>query len=108
MYAAYARRVPVAGVVSISGPMAPEDALHWVRRDERQPPLQMITGEKDLEHVVKSTPGMVDALAGAGVSVAWSTVPGGTHFYSSSSITAEGRSVLDTVTAALKRWTCLP
>lgn len=107
VYAAYARRVPVAGVVSISGPMAPEDAAHWARRGERHPPLLMVTGEKDLEHVVKSTPAMVDTLAGAGVAAEWCRVPGATHFYASSSVASDGRSVLDTITAALQRWGCV-
>lgn len=107
VYAAFARQVPVAGVVSISGPMAPEDAAHWTQRGERRPPLLMVTGEKDLEHVLKTTPAMIDTLAGAGVATEWCKVPAATHFYSASSVAADGRTVLATVTAALQRWGCL-
>jgi len=107
VYAAYARHVPVAGVVSISGPMAPEDAAHWARRGDKLPPLLAVTGEKDLDHVVKATPPMLDALASAGVVAEWCKVPAATHFYPASSVAADGRTVLETITAALKRWGCL-
>lgn len=107
VYAAYAKRVPVAGVVSISGPMAPEDALHWTRGGGPNPPLLMVTGEKDLEHVVASTPAMLDTLATAGVATEWCKVPAATHFYPSSSVASDGRTLLDTFTTALQRWGCL-
>lgn len=106
VYAAYAKRVPVAGIVSISGPMAPEDVAHWARKGETQPPLLMVTGEKDLEHVVKQTPAMIEALGMAGAATEWCTVPGGTHFYPASSVTADGRSVFGAIDAALRRWGC--
>jgi acetyl esterase/lipase len=104
VYTAYAKRVPVAGVVSISGPMAPEDAAHWVKRGAKHPPLLKVTGEKDLEHVVKSTPAMLETLGNAGVACEWCQVPAGTHFYAASATAADGRTVRDTITAALKRW----
>ena len=107
VYAAYARKVPLAGVISISGPMAPDDASYWAKPGQKHPPLLMVTGEKDLEHVVKSTPPMIEALGHAGVAAEWCQVPAATHFYPSSSVASDGRTVLDTMTAALQRWGCL-
>lgn len=106
LYAAYAKAVPVAATVSISGPMAPEDVAHWVKPGGRKPPLLMVTGEKDLEHVMAQTPAMLDTLASAGVDTEWCQVPARTHFYPSSSVAADGRTVLETIDAALTRWGC--
>lgn len=106
LYAAYAKGVPVAAAVSISGPMEPEDVVHWVTTGGRKPPLLMVTGEKDLPHVVSQTPVMIENFAAAGVDTEWCRVPGATHFYPSSSVAADGRTVLDTIDAALARWGC--
>jgi predicted esterase len=52
-YAAYGKRVGVAGVFSISGPLMPVDAAASLARgnDLPLPPLLMISGERDLDYV---------------------------------------------------------
>ena len=75
---------------------------------DRDWPLHGVAASRQVEQQALAGVEAHALMRRAGVAVAWGTVPGGTHFYSSASITADGRSVLDTVTAALKRWNCLP
>ncbi len=53
MYAAYGRRIGVAGVVSLSGPLVPADAKAYLARGGDLPPLLMISGKNDLDYVCK-------------------------------------------------------
>ncbi|MDX2201403.1 MAG: alpha/beta hydrolase [Hyphomicrobiaceae bacterium] len=108
MYAAYARGVPVAGVVSISGPMMAQDAAHYATAGGALPPLLYFSGQSDLEQVLSATPGMVQALQQAGADVTWARIPGATHFYPAEARTESGSTVLEEIVEALRRWQCLP
>lgn len=108
MYAAYAKRVPVAGVISISGPMMAEDAAHYVTAGTTHPPLLYFSGSKDLEQVLAATPGMVQAFEAAEVAITAVRIPEATHFYPAQTQTESGRTVLEEMTRALGAWGCLP
>ncbi len=104
MYSAYAKRVPVAGVISISGPMMGEDAAHYVRAGQGLPPLLYTSGEKDLPQVLEATPGMVRAFEAAGAEIRWVRLPGATHFYPAETRSDAGSTVMEEMVAALQRW----
>lgn len=108
MYSAYAKRVPVAGVISISGPLTAEDAAHYVTKGADMPPLLYFSGEKDLEQVLQATPGMVQAFENAGADITWARIPAATHFYPAEIRTEGGRTVFEEIERALARWRCLP
>lgn len=108
MYSAYAKRVPVAGVISISGPLMAEDAAHYVRAGDAGPPLLYVSGEKDLEQVLQATSGMVRAFDAADADITWAQVPNATHFYPEEIRTLSGRTVFEEMRGALQKWRCLP
>lgn len=104
MYAAYAKRVPVAGVVSISGPMEVDDAERYVRGGSNGPPLLLITGESDLDYVRRLAPQLVEHFLDAGVPMIWRHIPGATHFYSAEAKTDRGKTVFATIQETLGSW----
>lgn len=108
MYSAYAKRVPVAGVISISGPLMTEDAAHYVKKGANLPPLLYFSGEKDLEQVLQATPGTVQAFEAAGSDFTWARMPNATHFYPAEAHTDGGRTVFEEMMRALKAWRCWP
>jgi len=105
-YAAYGKRVGVAGVVSISGPLMPADAAAYLAGGQEGPlpPLLMISGERDLDYVCAFVPEVERQFRLAGCQVEWARVPGGTHFYSSDSQTSDGRTVFEAVRASIAKW----
>lgn len=104
-YAAYGKRIGVAGVVSISAPLMPADAAAYLAGGhERLPPLLMISGERDLDYVCAFVPEVERQFRLAGRDVEWARVPGGTHFYPSDSRTGDGRTVFEVIRASITRW----
>lgn len=108
MYTAYAKRVPVAGVISISGPMMADDAARYVRAGATYPPLLYFSGGRDLEQVLATTPGMISAFEEAGARINARRIADATHFYPSHTRTDGGGTVLEEMTRALSAWGCLP
>ena len=103
-YAAYGKRVGVAGVVSISAPLLPADAAAYLAGGhERLPPLLMISGERDLDYVCAFVPEVERLFRAAGRQVEWVRVPGGNHFYSSDSQTSDGRTVFEAIRTSITR-----
>jgi acetyl esterase/lipase len=108
-YAAYGKRVGVAGVVSISAPLMPADAAAYLAcGHERLPPLLMISGEHDLDYVCAFVPEVERQFLTAGRQVEWARVPGGTHFYPSDSRTGDGRTVFEVIRASIATWVGQP
>jgi acetyl esterase/lipase len=104
-YAAYGKRVGVAGVVSISAPLLPADAAAYLAGGhERLPPLLMISGERDLDYVCAFVPEVERQFLAAGRQVEWAQVPGGTHFYPSDSRTGDGRTVFEVIRGNITKW----
>jgi acetyl esterase/lipase len=104
-YAAYGKRVGVAGVFSISGPLIPADAMAYLARGHDLPPLLMISGECDLDYVCTFTPEVERQFRAAGRDVEWAQVPGADHFYSSESLTKDGRTVFEVIRDSIMAWT---
>jgi len=107
-YAAYGKRVGVAGVISISAPLVPLDAAAYLARGHELPPLLMISGESDLDYVCAFVPEVERQFRLAGQQVEWASVPGGTHFYASDSQTRDGRTVFEVICASITKWVGQP
>lgn len=109
-YAAYGKRVGVAGVISISAPLVPADAAAYLASagERPLPPLLMISGERDLDYVCAFVPEVERQFRLAGRQVEWAQVPSGTHFYASDSRTSDGRTVFDVIRASITRWVGQP
>jgi acetyl esterase/lipase len=105
-YAAYGKRIDVAGVFSISGPLMPADATAYLARwhDLPLPPLLMISGERDLDYVCTFVPEVERHFRAAGRQVERAQVPGATHFYSSESQTRDGRTVFEVIRDSITVW----
>ena len=105
-YAAYGKRIGVAGVFSISGPLMPADATAYLTRarDLPLPPLLMISGERDLDYVCTFVPEVERQFRAAGRQVSWAQVPGAAHFYSSESQTRDGRTVFQVIRDSITAW----
>jgi acetyl esterase/lipase len=109
-YAAYGKRIGVAGVFSISGPLMPADATAYLARghDLPLPPLLMISGERDLDYVCTFVPEVERQFRAAGRQVERAQVPGATHFYSSESQTRDGRTVFEVIRDSITVWVGQP
>lgn len=109
-YVAYGKGVEVAGVFSISGPLMPVDAKAYLaaRKDLPLPPLLMISGEHDLDHITAFTPQVERQFRIAARAVEWAQVPGANHFYSSESPTGDGRTVFEVIRDSVASWFGLP
>ncbi len=108
MYAAYGKRVEVAAVVSLSGPLVPADADVYLAKGGVMPPLTLVSGERDLDYVVEFVPQIAAKFRTAGRPVEHVLVPGGTHFYAAEARTDDGRTVIEVVRDALARVAQLP
>jgi acetyl esterase/lipase len=106
IYAAYGKRIGVAGVISISGALMPADATAYLARahDLPLPPLLMISGERDLDYVCAFAPDVERKFRAAGRHVEWAQVPGANHFYSCESQTRDGRTVFEVIRDSLTTW----
>lgn len=106
MYVAYGKRLPLKGVISLSGPLTPPDAVAYLERDKGQalPPLLMLSGTADLDYVCDFMPKLYEAFRQAGRSVEWDEVGARGHFYTAGDMTGGGRPVVTVMAAALSRW----
>jgi predicted esterase len=103
-YAAYGKRVGVAGVFSISAPLVPVDAKAYLTRRDHLPPLLMISGERDLDYVCTFVPDIEQQFRAAGQQVEWAQVPGATRFYSAESRIRDGRTVFEVIGDSVNSW----
>lgn len=104
MYAAYGKRIGVAGVVSLSGPLVPADTKAYLARGGDLPPLLLISGENDLDYVCAFTPDLERQFRSAGRPVHWVKLAGATHFYAAETIAGDGRTVFETIRDSLETW----
>jgi dienelactone hydrolase len=109
-YVAYGKGVEVAGVFSISGPLMPVDAEAYLaaRQDLPLPPLLMFSGEHDLDYVAAFVPEVERQFRRAARPVEWAQVFGANHFYSSDSLTQDGRTVFEVIHHRVANWCGLP
>ncbi len=91
--AAYAERIPVAAVISLSGYMSGEDLGRHVTGAAWEPPAFTVTGENDLDYVARQASTIDRHFSAVGLLHESWVVPGGTHFYPASSeiVAADGR-----------------
>lgn len=83
--AAYGEKIPAAAVISISGFQATEDLERHVTGAAGQPPAFLVSGENDLDYIVRQASPMDRHFSKVGLRhEAWQ-VPGATHFYPSGS-----------------------
>lgn len=104
MYAAYGRRIGVAGVVSLSGPLVPADARAFLGRGGPLPPLLMVSGERDLDYVSAYVPELERPFAEAGIPAEWVRLGGATHFYAADTRADDGRTVFEIVRDSFDTW----
>ena len=80
-YSAFARGVPAAAVVCLSGGMNQEDAEYYVHGGRGLPPVLLFTAENDLPSTPPRARALEIAAARAGLGVRHYRVPGKPHFY---------------------------
>ena len=78
---AFGARVPVRGVVSLSGFMGEEDLARYVTGEPGQPKAMLVAGEHDLEHIAASFDGIAAHFESKNLLAAAHVVPGANHFY---------------------------
>jgi dienelactone hydrolase len=78
---AYAARVPVRGVVSLSGFMGPDELARYVTRAPGLPKALLFSGESDLEHIADTFTSIADRFAANGLLAGAYAIPGANHFY---------------------------
>lgn len=105
LYAAYARQVPCAGVVALSGTMQPEDLERHLRTDNAPVPLLLVAAGRDLPSVLGTAEATVRAIREAGQHADLVSVPGQDHWYAAEATTDRGTSVADAIRTAMQRWT---
>lgn len=84
--AAYGERAPVAAVISLSGYMSRADLGRYVTCAAGEPPALLVSGEFDLDYVVRQAEMMQVHFAATGALHQVWRIPGATHFYASGSI----------------------
>lgn len=104
LYAAYADRVPCAGVIALSGMMQPEDLRAHVVAGQPQPPLLLIVAEHDLGYVPSGADATLRALHEAGCDARLVRVPGRDHWYAAEAMTDGGVTVQQAMRDTLRRW----
>lgn len=80
-YAAFARGVPAAAVVCLSGGMNQEDAEYYVHGGRGLPPVLLFTAENDLPSTPPRARALEVAVVRVGLGVRHYRVPGRPHFY---------------------------
>ncbi len=78
---AFGARVPVRGVVSLSGFMGEEDLDRYVSGEPGQPKVMLVAGEQDLEHIAASFPGIAGHFESKNLLAAAHVIGGANHFY---------------------------
>lgn len=81
IYATYALGVPAAAVVSLSGGMDLEDAVHYLHGGRGQPPVLLLSSEFDLPGIHDRTMALATQAERVGLGVRRYFVPGKPHFY---------------------------
>jgi acetyl esterase/lipase len=105
LYAAYAERVPCAGVIALSGTMMDVDIEAYLPRGTRHPPLLLFAAEQDVGYIRDGAAPMVQAMQARGCDATLATVPGRDHWYAAEAVTGGGATVQQTMRDALRRWT---
>ncbi len=105
MYAAYAERVPCAGVIALSGTMADADVSAYLPKGDAHPPLLLITAEHDIGYIRDAASPMVAAMQARGCEAQHVSVPGRDHWYAAEAATEKGPTVEMVMRDALRRWT---
>ena len=105
LYAAYAERVPCAGVIALSGILQPEDIDAYVHKDWPQPPLLAVVAEHDVGYIAAAAEPMIEALRQRACDARLAWVPGRDHWYAAEAATDLGQSVQAVLRDALRRWT---
>ncbi len=101
---AFAERVPVAAVLSLSGYIDADDLARHLAvpaAAAARPPVLLVHGEHDLDYIVAGTPAIRAGLRAAGVVCCDITVPGGGHFYPASAPARDQRGMVTTLDAAI-------
>jgi acetyl esterase/lipase len=90
---AFGARVPVRGVVSLSGFIGPDDLERYVTGEPGQPRVLLFTGEQDIDYIAASASGIAKYFASKGLLAGAHVVAGANHFYpGESAVTrADGR-----------------
>jgi len=83
--AAYGKKVPAAAVIALSGMIGAADGQRLINRTENNPPVMMVIGENDLDFMKELCKKSHAYLNEFGVINELWEVPGGTHFYPSTS-----------------------
>jgi steroid delta-isomerase-like uncharacterized protein len=101
LYAAYARRVPCAGVLALSGAMPVWDVAAHVAPGA--PPLLMISAERDIGYIREGVEPTLAAFAERGVATEHVTVPGWDHWYPGDAPAAPGGTVAGAMLGFVQR-----
>ena len=103
LYAAYAARAPCMGVLSLSGAMQPEDVEAHIKPTATQPPLLLITAERDLPFM-QPAPARATAVAftALGVATRHLTVTGADHWYPADALIDGSTTVQQAMRAAIR------
>lgn len=83
--AAYGKKVPAAAIVALSGMIGTIDGKRLIRSDDKNPPIMMVMGEIDLDHIKTLCQESHAYLSELGVINQLWRAPGATHFYPSTS-----------------------
>lgn len=78
---AFGARVPVRGVVSLSGFIGPDDLDRYVTGAPGQPRVLLFTGEHDIDYVAAGANGIADWFASKNLLAGAYVVAGANHFY---------------------------
>ncbi len=90
---AFGARVPVRGVVSLSGFIGPDDLTRYVTGGPGQPRVLLFTGQHDIDYVAAASSGIADHFASRRLLAGAHVVAGANHFYAGESpvACADGR-----------------
>lgn len=105
LFAAYAERVPCAGVIALSGTMADADVAAYLPAGGKHPPLLLFTAQHDIGYIRDGAAPMVSAMRARGCDARHVSVPGRDHWYAAEAATADGPSVEAVMRDTLRRWT---
>ena len=106
LYTAYGARVPCVGVLALSGVMQPEDVAAHIDPAAAQPPLLIITAERDLSYLrPEPARAATEALQARHVRTRHFTVPGRDHWYPAEAMTDAGITVQQAMQMAIRDWT---
>lgn len=83
--AAYGKKVPAAAVIALSGMIGAADGQRLINSTQNNPPVMMVMGENDLDFMKELCKQSHAYLNEFGVINELWEVPGGTHFYPSTS-----------------------